>query len=93
MIKIDIKRYRSNSGDRRISYRGRAQYGQNYRGRLQYVQNYRSDFRRGNCRGMQNYRGQNFIGGYRGSFRNDNFGIGFETKRAMIYKDRSTIYR
>ena len=26
-------RYRSNNGDRRMSYRGRAQYGQNYRGR------------------------------------------------------------
>ena len=37
-------RYRSNSGDRRMSYRGRAQYGQNYRG----------DFRKGNFRGMQN---------------------------------------
>ena len=25
---------------------------------------------------MQNYRGQNFRGGYGGSFRNDNFGRG-----------------
>ena len=41
-----------------MSFRGRAQYGQNYRGRLQYVNNYRSDFRRGNFRGIQNYRGQ-----------------------------------
>ena len=32
-------RYRSNSGDRRMSYRGRAQYGQNYRGGSQYNQN------------------------------------------------------
>ena len=30
-------RYRSNSGDRRMSFRGRAQYRQNYRGWLQYV--------------------------------------------------------
>ena len=29
-------RYRSNSGNRRMPYRGRAQCGQNYRGRLQY---------------------------------------------------------
>ena len=41
-------RYRSNSGDRRMSFRVRAQYGQNYRGRLQYVDNYRNNFRRGN---------------------------------------------
>ena len=33
-------RYRSNSGDRRMSFRGRAQYGQNYRGRSQYDENY-----------------------------------------------------
>ena len=31
--------------------------------------NYRSDFRRGNCKGTQNYRGQNFRGGYRGNIR------------------------
>ena len=38
MIKIDIQidTYRSTSGDRRMSFRGRAQYGQKYRGRLQY---------------------------------------------------------
>ena len=30
-------KYRSNSGDRRMSFGGRAQYGQNYRGRSQYV--------------------------------------------------------
>ena len=33
-------RYRLNSGDRRMSYKGSAQYGQNYRGRSQYDQNY-----------------------------------------------------
>ena len=32
-------RYRSNSGNRRIAYRGRAQYEQNYRGRSQYDKN------------------------------------------------------
>ena len=32
-------RYRSNGGDRRMSYRGRAQYGQNYREMSQYDQN------------------------------------------------------
>ena len=36
-------RYRSNSGDRRMSFRGRAQYRQDYRGRSQYVDNYRND--------------------------------------------------
>ena len=45
-----------------MSYRGRAHYGQNYRGRSQYDQNYRVNFRKGNFRGMQNYRGQNFGG-------------------------------
>ena len=40
--------YRSYSGDRRMSYRGRAQYVQNYRGRSKYDQNYRGDFRKGN---------------------------------------------
>ena len=35
-----------------MSYRGRAQYGQNYRARLQYDQNYRSNFWRGNFRGI-----------------------------------------
>ena len=43
MIRID-------SGDRRMSFRGRAQYRQNYRGRPQYIHNYRNDFRRGNFR-------------------------------------------
>ena len=65
-----------------MSYRGRTQYGQNYRGRLHYDQNYRSDFRRGNFRGMQNYRDQNFRGGYRDNFRN-NFGRG----RSSLEKD------
>ena len=36
-----------------MSFRGRAQYGQNYRGRLQYVNNYRNNSRRGNFRGTQ----------------------------------------
>ena len=47
-----------------MSYRGRSQSGQNYRGRPQYDHNYRIDFRKGNFRGMQSYRGQNFRGGY-----------------------------
>ena len=74
-------RYRSKSGDRRMSYRGRAQFRQNYRGRSQYDQNYRGDFRKGNFRGMENYRGQNFKGGYRGLFRNDNFERGRSRSR------------
>ena len=32
--------------------------------------------RRGNSRGTKNYRGQNFRGGHRGQFGNDNFGRG-----------------
>ena len=75
-------RYRLNS--RRISYRGRAQYGQNYRGRSQYDQNYRGDFRKGNFKGTQNFRGQNFRSGYRGSFRHDNFGRGRSRSRESI---------
>ena len=47
-------RYRSSSGDRRMSYRGRAHYRQNYGGKSQYVNNYRNDFRRVNFREMQN---------------------------------------
>ena len=50
-----------------MSYRGRAKYGQNYRRRSQYDQNHKGDFRKGNFRGMQNYRGQIFRGGYRGT--------------------------
>ena len=38
-------RYGSNSGDMRISFSGRIQYGQN-RDRPRYNQNYRGDFRR-----------------------------------------------
>ena len=70
-----------------MSYRGRAQYGQNYRERSQYDQNYKSDFRRGNFRGMENYIGQNFRGGYRGNFRNDNFDRGRSRSRERQYSD------
>ena len=70
-------RYRSNSGDRRISFSGRIQYGQNYRDRLRYDQNYSRDFGRGNFRGNirlnQNYRGQKYRGGYRKNYRNNNY--------------------
>ena len=64
-----------------MSYRDRAQYRHNYRGRSQYDQNYRSNFRRGNIREMQNYRGEHFRGGYRGSYRNENFGRGRSMSR------------
>ena len=37
-------RNRSNSEDRRISFSGRIEYGQNYRDRPRYNQNYRGDF-------------------------------------------------
>ena len=78
-------RCRSNSGDRRVSVRGRAQYGQNYRGRLQYVDNYRNDFRSGNFREMQNYRGQHYRGEYSDKYRNDNFGRGRSRSRERHY--------
>ena len=68
-----------------MSYRGRGQYGQNYRGRLQYDQNYRGDFRKGNIRGMQNFRGQNFRSGCRGNFRSNNFGRGISRFRDRQY--------
>ena len=38
-----------------------------------------------NFRGTQNYRGQNFRGGYRGNFRNDNFGRGRSRSREKHY--------
>ena len=44
-------RHRSKSGDRRISFSDRIQYGQNYRDSPRYNQNDRNDFRRGNFRG------------------------------------------
>ena len=78
-------RYRSNSGHRRMSYRGRAQYRQNYRGRSQYVQDYKNDFRRGNFREVHNYRDQNFRGEYRGSYRSENFGRGRSRSRDGQY--------
>ena len=78
-------RYRSNSGDRRMSFRGRVQYGQNYRGRPQYVNNYRNGFRRGNFRGMQINRGQNFRGEFRGKYRNKDFGKGRSRSRERQY--------
>ena len=68
-----------------MSYRVGAQYVQNYRGRLQLDQNYRGDFRIGNFRGTQNYRGKNFRGGYSGSFRNDNFQRGSSRSRERQY--------
>ena len=52
IIKIDTK-----VGVDQMVVRGRAQYGQNYQGRLQHDQDYRGDFRKGNFRGTQNYRG------------------------------------
>ena len=67
-----------------MSCRGRVHYGQKFGGRMQYDQNYRGDFRKGNFRGTQNYRGQNFRAGYRGNFRNDNVGIGLEKDSIQI---------
>ena len=44
-------RYRSHSGDRRVQFSSRIQYGQTDRSRPRYAQGYRNDFRRGNFRG------------------------------------------
>ena len=52
-------RYRSDSGDRGISFRGRDQYRQNYRGRPQYINKYRNNFRRDNYGDTQNHKGKN----------------------------------
>ena len=84
IIKLNTK-VDTNSGDSRNSYRCRAQYRQNYRGRSQYDQNYRGDFRKGNIRGMKNYRDKNFRVGYRDNFRNDNFGKGRSRSRERQY--------
>ena len=69
-------RYRSDGRDRRISFRGRIQCGQDYKDRPGYGQNYRNDFRRGNFRGNfrpnQIYRGQSYKGGYRRNYSNEN---------------------
>ena len=84
-------RYRSNSGDRRIQFSGKIQYGQNYRGRPRYGQSYRNDFRRGNCRGNmtayqnQNCRRQNNRGGYRANYRNKNYEGGRSRSRERSY--------
>ena len=56
------------------------------RGRSQYDHNYRSDFRRGNFRGMQNYGGQNFRGGYKGNYQNEDFGRGRSRSRERVFK-------
>ena len=54
-------RYRSNSGDERIQFSSRIQYGQNYRCRPRYEQSYRNDFRIENFRGnVRIYQNQNF---------------------------------
>ena len=57
MIKIDIKISIDQTVEVGECHRGRTQYGQNYRGR-EYDQK-GDNFRRGNFRGIQNYRGKN----------------------------------
>ena len=44
-----------------------------------------NDFRRDNFRDMQNYRGQNYRGGYRRNYKNDNFGRGRSKSRDRQY--------
>ena len=68
-----------------MSFRGRAQYGQNYRGRLKYDYNFRSDFRRGSFRGPQNYRSYNFIGGYKRHHLSEVFGRGRSRSKERQY--------
>ena len=82
--------YSSSSGDRRISFSGRSQYGQNYRGRPGYEQSHRNDFKRGNFRGnvrmYQNFRRQNKRGGHRGNYRNENYERGRSRSREGQYQ-------
>ena len=85
-------RYRSDSRDRRISFSGRIQHGQNYRDIPRYGQSYRNDFRKGNFRGklrkyqIQNFRRQNNRGGYRGNYRNKNYERGRSRSREREYQ-------
>ena len=50
-------------------------------------------FTRGNCRGNlqsnQNFRGQNYRGGYRRNYRNDNYEIGRSRSRDRQYSDNT----
>ena len=84
-------RYRSNSGDKRISFSGRIKYGWNNRDRPRYNQNYRGDFRRGSFKGNlksnQNYRDQNYRGGYRRNYRKDNYERGRIRSRERQFSD------
>ena len=43
------------------------------------------DFRRGNFRRMQSYRGQKFRGAYRGNYQNEDFGRGRSRSRERQY--------
>ena len=52
-----------------------------------YVNNNRNDYRRDNFRHMLNYKGQNFIGGYRRNYRNDNFERGRSRSSDRQYLD------
>ena len=74
-------RYRVKSRDRRTSFKSRGQYGQNYRRRPCYVNNCRNNFRIDKFRDVQNYRGQNFRGGYKRNYRNNNFRRGRSRSR------------
>ena len=79
-------RNRSISSDKRTSFRDRGRgryvqnYGQDYRQNYRGIPqgSYRNDFRRGNYRETQSYRGQNYRNGcrdnYKDNYRNDNFG-------------------
>ena len=62
----NYNRYRSNSGDKRILFSGRIQYGQNNRDIPRCNQNYRGNFRggkfRGNWQSNQNYRNEHYRG-------------------------------
>ena len=65
-------RYRSNGRDNRISFSGRMPCGQDYKNRPRYDQKYRNDFRRGDFRPNQIYRGQKYKGEYKRNFSNKN---------------------
>ena len=61
------KRYRSNSGGRKI------QFSRQSKGRLKFEQNYSRENFRGNTRSYQDSGRQNNRGEYRGNYRNEDY--------------------
>ena len=85
-------RYISSSGDRRISFSGRSQYGQNYRGRPRYEQSYRSDLEEESLQVMWECIKIRILGeriielGIRENYRNENYERGRSRSRERQYQ-------